>query len=173
MRIRLGTPQDLDGIKRIMKQSKHLRGTTSPMFLGKDIYERKELAVAEHKGRLYGYVLIRNLVRKPWTSLHYVGVDESARGRGLGKRLVNWTMRQSPHGLIRLICSKDNIEAHKFYKSMDFVQLGEGANKAGEEYYVFWLDDRVCDECGVWYGVLDEGCDECTPSKAPQLLERY
>lgn len=172
MKVRVAKKSDYEGIKQIVKQSKHLWGTLSPMFLAEETWKRKEMAVAERKGRIVGYVLIRNLKRKPWTSLHYIGVDEMHRGTGVGEKLVGWVMEQSPHNLIRLICSKDNEEAHKFYKRLDFVQEGEGSNKAGEEYYIWWLDERVCSECGIWYGVLDEGCDECTHQKIPQLLER-
>lgn len=137
MRVRFATLEDKPEIIRISKQSKHTRGVSNPMFMPDKAFEVGEVGVAEHKGRIVGFVAVHHLVRKPYTSLHYVGVDESARGKGAGERIVRWVMRQSPHDHIRLICDKTNHEAHKFYKKLGFRQTGEGANKAGEEYYVW------------------------------------
>ncbi len=140
MKIRKAKWRDRESIFSIGKQSHHTSGVSNPMFFGKHTIQRGEAAVAEHDGEIYGFVVVRHLVRKPFTSLYYVGVGSAARSRGLGELLVRWALRTSPHGRIRLICDIDNEKAHTFYERLGFQWTDTGMNKSGERYFVFMLE---------------------------------
>lgn len=138
MKVRKATLEDKPEIIRISKMSKFTKGVSNPFVVSTDIYDRGEMGVAESSRHgIVGFVAVRHLVRKPWTSLHYVGVDERMRSKGVGESLVKWALKTSPHGRIRLISEKANPRSHAFYLRLGFEQTGEGANRSGEPYYVF------------------------------------
>lgn len=137
MKIRKAKLSDKPGIIEVAKQSKYTKGVSNPMFMPDTAFPKGEVAVAIHKDKVIGFTAIHNLVRKPYTSLYYVGVDEKYRSKKVGEQLVKWVMDQSPHSYIRLICEVENERAHKFYERLGFSFTGEGSNKAGEPYYIY------------------------------------
>lgn len=137
VKIRAATEADVPEIVRISKQSPYTKGVTNPRVVSPDTIARGEMGVAATKQGLIAFVAVRHLVRKPWTTLHYIGVDERYRSQGIGERLVRWVMRNSPHGRIRLISEMSNPRSHGFYQRLGFELTGEGANRSGEPYYIF------------------------------------
>lgn len=150
LRVRRAELEDHDKILAIGKMSPYTKGVSNPMFLDPASYDKGWVAVAEvvknNRAVIVGFVVVRNLVRKPYTSLYYVGVHEEARSRGIGERLVEWAYEQSPHQRVRLICEKENERAHEFYERVGYRCVGEGANKAGEPYYIYVKDDGSWEE---------------------------
>lgn len=151
-RIRQAELDEHDRIVKIGATSPYTKGVSNPMFLDEKSYEKGWVAVAEaripesSKSTLLGFVVVRNLVRKPYTSLYYVGVHPAARSKGIGEKLVQWAYEQSPHDRVRLIVEQENERAHSFYENMGFRYIGEGSNKAGEPYRIYVLDDGTWQE---------------------------
>lgn len=141
-RIRRATREDWPAITAIAKHSPYTKGVTNPRVVAPDTIERGEMAVCEAGGKVVGFVAVRHLVRKPYTSLHYVGVDPEWRSRGVGERLVRWAWRKSPHKAVRLLCEIENKPAHKFYRRLGFKQVDRGANAAGTPYYVYMIESE-------------------------------
>lgn len=139
MKVRAATLADRDEIIRISKQSKFTKGVSNPMFMDTKSFEKGEVGVAVSATRgIVGFTAVHHLVRKPYTSLYYIGVDDRFRSRAVGERIVQWVIDSSPHGRIRLICELENPRAHAFYDRLGFSRVGQGANKAGQPYLIFY-----------------------------------
>jgi ribosomal protein S18 acetylase RimI-like enzyme len=137
--IRRADREDWPAIVDIAKTSPYTKGVTNPRVVAADTIERGEMAVCEVDDEVVGFVAVRHLVRKPYTSLHYVGVHPEWRSKGIGERLVAWAQRNSPHGTVRLLCEIENKPAHKFYKRLGFERVERGANASGQPYYVYMI----------------------------------
>jgi ribosomal-protein-alanine N-acetyltransferase len=140
--IRRATREDWPAVTAIAKTSPYTKGVTNPRVVAADTIERGELAVCVADGEVVGFVAVRHLVRKPYTSLHYVGVHPEWRSRGVGERLVRWAWKHSPHKTVRLLCEVANKPAHKFYKRMGFKEVRRGANSAGEPYIEYFIYEK-------------------------------
>jgi ribosomal protein S18 acetylase RimI-like enzyme len=68
-----------------------------------------------------GFILVRHCVRRPYTSVYYVVVDEQHRGRGLGGRLLDWAEGQSPWTETRLGVDERNDGARRYWERLGFV----------------------------------------------------
>jgi ribosomal protein S18 acetylase RimI-like enzyme len=137
--VRTATLADRPEIIRISKQSKYTKGVSNPMFMDDKSFEKGEVGVAfTPKLGIVGFTAVHHLVRRPYTSLYYIGVDERFRSRRIGEHIVDWVLVQSPHSRIRLICEVSNPRAHAFYERLGFTRVGRGANKSGEPYYIFY-----------------------------------
>ncbi len=145
MGVRYAQLEDRRAINRIARQSPYTKGAIGQMFMPEIAFHRGEVLVARSRhGQVVGFTAIRHLSQKskPWTSLHYVGIDEDWRGRGIGEALVRRVLAESPHGCVRLKCEVENKRAHRFYKRMGFKRIGKGANRAGVPYYEYELKEE-------------------------------
>lgn len=109
----------------IASQNSVTKGFSHMMFSGKPMYDNNWIAGAFKGKKLVGFICIRHLVRKAYTSLYYVGVDIDHQRDGVGGQLLNWVWNTSPHKEIRLKCQKDNAVALDFYDRHKFVKMGE------------------------------------------------
>lgn len=94
-----------------------------------DIYGVKFVAKDNGKevGRTFLYVLKNDLHEEPFGFLEDVFVDESYRGKGLGKQLVQAAVAEAKKfRCYKLICtSRYSGDAHEFYKKLGFKDHGK------------------------------------------------
>lgn len=134
MNVRCATIDDWPAIERVAKLSKYTREATGPHYLSQAALDKGWVGVIGEP--VHGFVIVRHLVRKPYTSLYYVGVDPAHQGEGSGKALVQWALDTSPHGCVRLVCDKENHAALSWYYRHGFMRDGDGADKSGR--HPFW-----------------------------------
>ncbi|MEV0722386.1 GNAT family N-acetyltransferase [Micromonospora purpureochromogenes] len=95
---------------------------------------RNHLIVADEAGELVGCMQITYI---PGLGRHgaerslieSVRVRSDLRGRGLGRRMMEWAVdqaRQRGCALVQLTTDKTRAEAHRFYRSLGFVASHEG-----------------------------------------------
>lgn len=118
-------------ICRIARQSRYTRDFTSHRFFRESIretYAKGEVGVALELGRVVGFVYVKHLRIKsrPYSVIHYMGVDEAWRGLGIGERLLDWALASSPHKRIQLSCEHSNQPGMKFYEAAGYVAVGGG-----------------------------------------------
>ncbi|WP_143762102.1 GNAT family N-acetyltransferase [Isoptericola variabilis] len=93
-----------------------------------------ELVVAEHDGEVVGVMqltFIPGIARNGATRLQVeaVRVDRRLRGQGVGRLLMEHAHargRERGCALAQLTSDKDRPEAHRFYRSLGYVQSHEG-----------------------------------------------
>ncbi len=82
--------------------------------------------VVVEDGRLLGYVVLRLTPDSGDGELDYLAVDESARGRGLGRQLVRAAVHQAfadeRMTSLELSTNSDNEVGHRLYESVGFVR---------------------------------------------------
>lgn len=95
---------------------------------------RNHLIVADEAGELVGCLQITYI---PGLGRHgaerslieSVRVRSDLRGRGLGRRMMEWAVdqaRQRGCALVQLTTDKTRADAHRFYRSLGFVPSHEG-----------------------------------------------
>ncbi len=99
---------------------------------------QQQLVAAEDGGRVIGtlvLVIVPNLSHggKPWAEVENVVTDESVRGKGYGKKLMEWAEREAlRHGCYKLQLQshwgrKDT--AHGFYEHLGYGSPARGFRK--------------------------------------------
>ena len=142
--VRPGTLQDLEQVNEIRRQVNDLHVNGEPTifksgfskemqeyvktFIGSDT---KQLFVAENNGNICAFAMIE-IVVKPETPYAYeqkfldlqeLGTNESCKGKGYGKELINYIKqyaKQNSVNQIRLNMWSFNEGALKFYNKMGF-----------------------------------------------------
>lgn len=103
-------------------------------FEAVDSGDREVLVVAERDGEVVGTLqltLLAGLSRRgAWRAqIEGVRVARTARGEGLGERLVRWAVgeaRSRGCALVQLTSDKSRADAHRFYQRLGFVASHEG-----------------------------------------------
>lgn len=128
----------------LARQSKYTRDFASHMFFRADIqntYAKGEVGAAIQHGKVVGFVYCKHLKTKnrPYSVIHYMAVDPSCHGRGIGRRLLDWALSASPHGRVQLSCEHSNINGMKFYERCGFqvVYTGVYGEKTKRPYTRF------------------------------------
>lgn len=135
MPIRAAKPEELRTIFTLSRACGPYTKKLSEVRFIQEYFTRGEMLVITHADVIVGFALIRNLVRKPYTSIYYLGVHPTARGRGLGKRLLTHIELQSPHAEVRLGVDEDNTESQAFWKRCGFVQHDTTVTKRGSNVF--------------------------------------
>ncbi|MBI4992635.1 MAG: GNAT family N-acetyltransferase [Candidatus Magasanikbacteria bacterium] len=79
-------------------------------------------------GRAYLYLIYNNLHKEPYGYLEDLFVDESYRGSGLGRQLVQSVVEEAKKlGCYKLIGTSrySRVEVHEFYKKLGFEDYGK------------------------------------------------
>ena len=79
-------------------------------------------------GRAFLYILKNDLHQEPFGLMEDVFVDETRRGQGLGRKLVEAVIEGAKsRGCYKLICTSrnSNPEVHEFYKKFGFREWGK------------------------------------------------
>lgn len=100
------------------------------------------LLVATRDGEPVGCGALKFHAGEP-TELKRMWVDESARGLGLGRRLLNELERQAAAhgaGTVRLETNKSLVEAISLYRSAGYVEV---ARFNDEPYAHHWFEKRL------------------------------
>ena len=95
------------------------------------------LLVAEEDGTVLGSAVVVVLPgfthgNRPWAVVEYVVVDGAARGRGIGRALMERAAdlaRQAGCYKLMLNSNKQRPDAHRFYKSLGYEQTHEAFHR--------------------------------------------
>jgi GNAT superfamily N-acetyltransferase len=96
--------------------------------------QRRELVVALVDSQVVGtadFLIVPNLTYhgRPWAIVENVVVADAARRTGVGKALMEHLIelaRTAGCCMLQLISGKHRVEAHDFYRSMNFDAAAEG-----------------------------------------------
>jgi len=139
MNILIAQWKDDSKIQKIAKQSKFTRDFCSILFVRQNIrawYKEGVVGKAVNaKGEILGFICAKHLIRKPHTTIYYMGVALEHRGKGVGKRLLQWALKQSPWGKLQLVCEEGNAEGSKFYDALGFQVVDRGVVGKAERPY--------------------------------------
>jgi len=116
--ISLAQSKDIDAIKYIADRNKAALGfVMRPALI--EAQQRSELLVATQDGVVVGFVNYRTLsrIRVGWHTIYEICVDESARGQGMGRALLDAVPRP-----VRLKCPVD-LTANEFYKRYGLLNV--------------------------------------------------
>ncbi|MDF2712625.1 MAG: family N-acetyltransferase [Nonomuraea muscovyensis] len=93
-----------------------------------------ELIVAEDDGKVVGTMQLTYLaglsrLGAERCQIEAVRVAASTRGRGLGRRMIQWAVdraRARGCAMVQLTSDKSRVDAHRFYDSLGFANSHEG-----------------------------------------------
>ena len=105
------------------------------VYYPREYYENGWIWVAESNEDPVGFVCIRHCVKRPYTSLYYMGVRPFTQGRGIGTQLLECVKDSSPWGVIELGCSKTNEDGLRFWQREGFEVFDQDADKKGNEFW--------------------------------------
>jgi ribosomal protein S18 acetylase RimI-like enzyme len=92
------------------------------------------LLLALDSGRLAGYVYVQHQRVEGEGYVDYLGVTESARGRGLGRALLaaasHWTLVERGLPRVHLTVRQDKPAALRLYEGAGFREIATGAHLA-------------------------------------------
>lgn len=84
----------------------------------------------DEAGRLLGYVYIQHKRHEPEGYVDFVGVDEAARGRGVGRALLwraaQWALHERQLPCVHLTVRQDRAPALGLYESLGFREVAAG-----------------------------------------------
>jgi len=94
----------------------------------------QELLVVENDGLVAGTTMMAIVPgiahgARPWAVLEFTVVDEQCRGRSIGRQMMDYAMtraREAGCYKIMLSSNKQRKDAHRFYRSLGFVDSHEG-----------------------------------------------
>lgn len=131
VKIREAVRQDLKGLSNLFKQLMGNESNLEQMKLTFDKMQNDEsyiLLIAEYEGKVVGTVmgiLCYDLVERcrPFMVVENVIIDETSRGLGIGKLLMNALeekARMNDVTYMMLISAAKRLEAHKFYEAIGY-----------------------------------------------------
>lgn len=124
-------PKQHEELCKLAKLSKYTRDFSHMMFSGEAAYDKEWIKVYVTQGKIAGFSCVRHKVREPATSIYFIFVHPDYRGMGIGEKLLNEIIENSPHKTFHLNCEKDNTPALHFYKKHNFVIAGESLKGRG------------------------------------------
>ena len=137
--VRKALPKEHKEILQVAKQSKYTKDFSNQvMFSSEAAYQKGWIQVIEQEGVIRGFYCIREKVRAPETVLYFIGVDQEAKGHGLGKRLIEHIMANTRHRRLALNVNKQNEEARAFYERLGFTVAGESLGGEGLALFKEW-----------------------------------
>jgi ribosomal protein S18 acetylase RimI-like enzyme len=114
----------------VARQSPYTRDFTSHRFFRANIesdYAKGFVGVCKNPSfGVVGFVYCKHLIRKPMSVIHYMGVEKEWRGNGVGRALLAWALKNSPHDRVELSCEDRNTSAMKFYEHSRLEMIGSG-----------------------------------------------
>lgn len=116
---------DHDEIMVIARQSPYTKDFSNRIYSSEEMYNKDWIGVAyEHDSEyIAGFVCVRHLVRRPYTSLYFLGVDKNHKRQGVGTALLKWVIDETPHKEIRILVANKNREALRFWKAKGFKKF--------------------------------------------------
>lgn len=139
MNIRLASPADYPAIMRVWESSVK---ATHHFLQEADFLFFKDCIPKEYLPQLNVYVLengdIRGFIGVGGDSLEMLFIDADARGKGYGKRLLQFALDVC--GITHVDVNEQNEQAVGFYKKMGFVQAGRSERDGqGKDYPVLHM----------------------------------
>lgn len=137
---RAATADEQKAIMAVAKVSKYTRDFSNIMFSSKEAYHKGwiRVAVEAGSGRLLGFSCVRHKVREPATSLYFIGVLPEAQGAGVGKKLLQDLVSETPHRCIQLNVMRENESARQFYLKFGFKETGTALKGEGVSMELNW-----------------------------------
>lgn len=131
MEIRPATPADADRVAGLLTQ---LGYPGTEKFIQEKVVELSRhpdavLAVAAERGEVLGFISLHFIpqlgLAGAFARISYLCVDESARGKGIGARLVSYCERLARDrgcDRIELHCHSCRERAHRFYQGQGYQE---------------------------------------------------
>jgi ribosomal protein S18 acetylase RimI-like enzyme len=94
--------------------------------------------VALDGDKVIGFLCYWHMKRKQplHTVIRFISILPEYTSRGVGKTFITWLKQATPHGVIRLVVSKKNEKAIKFYQREGFCEL----SAKGTNLMMEWID---------------------------------
>ncbi|MBI3744604.1 MAG: GNAT family N-acetyltransferase [Chloroflexi bacterium] len=143
--IRRAEERDLPRILELYEQLALHGGATPPgqwrsllpAFKRIQVDRQQQLVVLEDGGRVVGtlaLIIVPNLSHggAPWSEVENVVVEESVRGKGYGRALMEWAENEAKRqGCYKMQLQSHALrqEAHKFYERLGFGSPARGFRK--------------------------------------------
>ncbi len=86
------------------------------------------IIIAAQDTEILGFCVLRDRSKRPWTSIDFVGVAESGRGKGIGRELLACTFAAASRPVVRLFVAAQNTAARALYKRLGFMHTGTKKN---------------------------------------------
>ena len=135
--VSLAAWEDHKQILKLSKQSPYTKTLADVRYI-QEYYTNGWMFKAVKEESIVGFACIRHCLRNPYTTIYYLGVEESCRGAGLGWRLVKAVEEASPHNELRLGIEETNQEGRLFWLALGFVASGVvTTTKSGKQIYEF------------------------------------
>ncbi len=128
----------------------HERVSLNPFIDNKD--DSAALWALKVDGKIEGFITY--LHRKDLVYIFYVAVSKNARGKGYGKKLMQFVVHKFPHARIFLNCEalyegaknpEERLGRINFYKGLGFCPMGKKGLWRGERFERMYLRDKVED----------------------------
>jgi N-acetylglutamate synthase-like GNAT family acetyltransferase len=123
MEARWAQEKDIEAVKRLADDNRSALGFVVRASLEARVRQR-ELIVAEHQGKVTGFVSFHHR-RDGWTTIHELCMGDGSRKQGMGRALVEAVesdaLRANQKG-IRLKCPLD-LPANGFYARLGFIRV--------------------------------------------------
>lgn len=98
--------------------------------LAAELDDHRRLFIAHLDGQAAGYVYVQDKPLEPEGYVDYLGVDESARGRGVGRALLlaasRWALQERALPCVHLTVRQDRAPALGLYESLGFRNVAAG-----------------------------------------------
>lgn len=130
MKIEIASFKDKNAIAKIALEHKDTRSFNSPIYSGERSFSSGMVIKAMVANKIVGFACFRHLIRKPYTSVYFMGVTKDFRRSGIGKKLLLHIVKNSPRKAVRLLVDNDNDTAVKFYKSLSFKKAEKKNEKS-------------------------------------------
>jgi len=168
MQFRDATRKDLDALLRLEEAAFDIDRLSRRSFQRFIQHRRSALRVAEEDGRLLGYLVVLFRRGTSLARLYSMAVDETARGRNLGKQLLEDGEQQAVENscvAMRLEVREDNAAAIALYRSAGYEPFGRYPDYYEDHADALRMEKALTDSIPPpqsrvpWYGqTLDFTC---------------
>jgi len=86
----------------------------------REYYEKGEILKAVRGNEIVGFACVRHCIKRPYTTIYYLGVALAERGKGIGRMLEERVEEDSKHPTIKIGIEEDNTDGILFWESLGF-----------------------------------------------------
>lgn len=119
-KILIADQKDHKEIIKLSKLSRFTKGFADVRYI-QEYYSNGWVGKATVSTELVGFVCLRHCIKRPWTTIYYLGVVPSLARTGIGSRLVDWVWNTSPHPSLRLGIEATNADGLAFWTRQGFI----------------------------------------------------
>lgn len=130
-------------IKEVARAHPYTAHFAHPAYCNRQRFERGENIVAVQlfgpaRGQIIGMASLRFKKRLPETEIDIIAVSTGDRSRGVGRQLLDYIKKKSPHPRLVLNVMYDNTKAIAFYRREGFVSIGDALDGKAMRMVLEW-----------------------------------